>query len=338
MECIRHTSQWSANWPGAYFYLSMPGLFTIGLYYLVLVTVLTGWLFRGDRRVWKITGLAVLMSIWCGLWLSERPATRVTILPFNNGHAVYLESSRNSGDWLIDCGNDSSVDMVVKPFLRAHGVNRLANFALTHGEMPYTGGANSIVTLFSPKNIYLSSIHFRSPEYTKFEIIMAANTALRHPLHSGDHLGPWTVLHPDSSTHFPKASDNTLVLRAEINGVRLLLCSDLGHPGQNALFDHHDTNDLRADIVVAGMPAENEPLGEALLDAIQPRVIVIADSSVKRAGENFRERLARRNIPVFYTVESDAVTLTLRNGRWQASGMEGKRVETNVDDHATGTK
>ncbi len=37
MECIRTTSNWSAHWPGAYFYVPMPGLFTIGLYYLILI-------------------------------------------------------------------------------------------------------------------------------------------------------------------------------------------------------------------------------------------------------------------------------------------------------------
>ena len=326
MECIRSTSQWSANWPGAYFYLSMPHLFSIGLYYLILITTLTGWLFQGKHRKWKIGGVALLTLVWCGIWLWERPATRVTILPLNNGHAVYLQPPGSRNDWLIDCGNESSVQTVVKPFLRAQGVNQLANLVLTHGEISYSGGAKPVLELFRPRNIYLSPEHFRSPEYVKFAAAITNQPALREPIQAGSRLGPWTVLYPDPARHFPVADDNALVLRAEINGVRILLCSDLGHAGQNALFDRNLSNDLRADIVVAGIPFKTEPLSDALLDAIQPRVIIIANSIKQPVTLELRDRLNRRNIPIFYTSKSDAVTLTIRPGHWEARGMDGMTV------------
>ncbi len=46
MECIRVSSHWFAQWPAAYFYVPEPTLFTTGLYYAILLGVLTGWLFR----------------------------------------------------------------------------------------------------------------------------------------------------------------------------------------------------------------------------------------------------------------------------------------------------
>ena len=66
------------------------------------------------------------------------------------------------------------------------------------------------------------------------------------------------------------------MLLGNFSGARVLLLSDLGRDGQSALLAR--TNDLRADIVIAGLPNEGEPLCDALLDAIQPKVIVIADS------------------------------------------------------------
>ncbi len=326
MECIRATSQWSANWPGAYFYLPMPGLFTILLYYLILITALTDWLFRGGWRAWKIGGVIFLSLIWCGLWMRERPVTRVTILPLMGGHAVYARLP-GGNDWLIDCGGESLAQTIVKPFLRAHGVNRLDNFILTHGEVSYSGGAKSALELFNPRNIYLSPVRFHSPSYIEFANEIAASPLLRKPIQAGSQIGPWTVLYPGAARHFSKGEDNALVLRAEIGGTRLLLCSGLGHAGQNALFDANNTNDLRADIVVAGIPADSEPLGEALLNAIKPGVIVIADSAVKRAGADLRARLRRRHVPVFYTSETSAVTLALRPGHWQADAMDGTMAE-----------
>ena len=333
MECIRATSHWSADWPGAYFYLPMPGLFTILLYYLILTTVLTGWLFRGERRAWKIGGVALLSFVWCGLWLWERPVTRVTVLPLMGGHAVYARLP-GGNDWLIDCGGESFAQTVVKPFLRAQGVNRLDNLVLTHGEVSYSGGAKSALDLFRPRNIYLSPVRFRSPGYIEFANEIAANPSLRKPIQAGSRIGPWTVLYPGTARHFSKGEDNALVLRAEIGGTRILLCSGLGHAGQNALFDGNNTNDLRADFVVAGIPAEGEPLSEALLNAVQPRVIVIADSAVKSADADLRARLTRRHVPVFYVSETSAVTLAIRPGHWQANAMDGTR----VDEASNGTK
>ncbi len=327
MECIRATSNWSAHWPGAYYYVPMPGLFTIALYYLILISSLTGWLFEG-RRVWKISGVVLLILIWGGLWLAEYPTTRLTIIPLTGGHVVYAQPGAGWNDWLIDCGNESAVESVVKPFLQAHGVNRLENLLLTHGEINYTGGAEQIYELFHPKNIYTSSIHFRSPDYRKSE---AENHPARQaPLQPGDHISPWTMLYPPSESPFTKADDNALVLLGEINHTRILLLSDLSHAGQNELLARR-RDDLHADIVVAGVPGEGEPLSDSLLDAIRPQIIIVADSQQpanKKAGEKLKQRLARRHVPILYTSATEAVTVSLRPGHWELTAMDCTRISS----------
>jgi beta-lactamase superfamily II metal-dependent hydrolase len=116
--------------------------------------------------------------------------------------------------------------------------------------------------------------------------------------------------------------------------LRILLFPDLGHAGQVALLNHiPNTNDLRADIVVAGVPDQAEPLCDALLDAIQPRVIIIADSdrpATRRAGAALRERLALKGVPVICTHETGAVTLTIRHPRWRLQTMEGPNLEGRI--------
>jgi competence protein ComEC len=325
MEAIRTTSHWSANWLGAWFYLPMPGLFTIAVYYFVLLALLTGWLFQGRLRRWKIGGCAVLLAVWCGLWLWQLPATQITVLPLNGGHAVFVHSPGPRNDWLIDCGTKSSADSVVKPFLRARGVNRLPHFVLTHGEIGFSGGAQYLWELFRPREVFLNPLHFRSPDYRAFAEFLRHDAALQKPLVPGDQLGPMRVLYPAPDFHFSKGNDNALVLRLETNGVRVLFLSDLGHAGQNALLAQ-DTNELRADIVVAGVPADSEPLSDTLLDAIQPRVIIMADSDYpapRKSGAKLVERLGRRNIPVLYTHDTRAVTVTIRADGWKLRAMDG---------------
>ena len=84
---------------------------------------------------------------------------------------------------------------------------------------------------------------------------------------------------------------------------------------------------MRAEIVIAGMPGEGEPVCDALIEAAQPKVIIIADSefpATRRAGPALRERLARKNIPVIYTRSSGAVKLVADPHGWSLRAMDGQ--------------
>jgi competence protein ComEC len=323
MECIRHTSQWSAHWPAAYFYVPTPSMFTIGLYYFALVSIFTGWLFKNPYRIYKVGTLVLLCGIWCGLWLHERPATCLTILPVGNGYCAYLRCNHSAEDWLIDCGNESSAEMVTVPFLRAQGVNHLSHLVLTHGNAGYVGGAQSILTNFHPAQVVLNPIESRSQEYRAVERFVQSHLPPQQPVKPGEKLGPWTILHPDPVNSTSRADDNAIVLLGDIDGTRVLLLSGLGREGQLALLSR--TNDLHADILVTAADplATSDSLSQTLLDTIHPRVIVIHDTLRHPAGEELQSPLRRRHIPILYTSQTRAVTLTTRPGHWQLTTTGG---------------
>ncbi len=112
----------------------------------------------------------------------------------------------------------------------------------------------------------------------------------------------------------------------DFRGARILLLSDLGRAGQDELLS--ETNDLRAEVVVAGLPDAGEPLCNALIDAVRPKVIVIADSefpAARRAGRTLKERLAQTGVPVIYTRTAGAVTMVANKGGWKIRTMEGQK-------------
>jgi TM2 domain-containing membrane protein YozV len=81
------------------------------------------------------------------------------------------------------------------------------------------------------------------------------------------------------------------------------------------------------DIVVAGLPNDGEPLTDALIDGIQPRLIVIADSefpSTRRASRKLKERLEEQKIPVIYTSDAGAVKISVTQTGWKARTMDGQ--------------
>ncbi len=333
MWFIQKSSQWFEKWPAAYYYVPQPALITTYLYYLVLLALVTGWLFKPKLRQWRIAALAVVLG-GCGwhYWQNSN-LTRLSLLPVNGGMALYFHAPGSKDDLMIDGGNSNAVQFITKPFLRAQGVNRLPTLALTHGDLRHVGGAELVGNLFAVPKVYVSPVRFRSPVYRKILKDWSATTNKLQTVTRTNRVGPWTVLHPNATDRFPQADDNALVLDGTFHGCRILLLSDLGRPGQEALLERNPN--LRADIVVTGLPVQNEPICDALLDAIQPRLIVVVDSEfppLERASLALHQRLALRKTPVVYTRADGATTIEWRDKGWELKTTEGTRI---TSDHLT---
>ena len=67
---------------------------------------------------------------------------------------------------------------------------------------------------------------------------------------------------------------------------------------------------------------------EALLDAVQPKMIVVADSefpATRRASRELKDRLAGRKTPVIYTRTAGAVTILAGSEGWELRTMDGQK-------------
>ena len=326
MVAMTDVSVFFTKIPGAFFYVPAPSWLDIALFYAVLVGALSGWLFAPKRRIWSAAILIFISMIYFGRWEQSRNETEITVLPLSGGHCVFVDAPGRKNDWLVDCGNDSAVEFTLKPFLRAQGVNKIQRLVLTHGNARNIGGAESLDELFGVGEIYTSPVSFRSRVYREVIAEFEKPPSRHQILNRGDTAGCWQVLHPDATNNFPQADDNALVLLGNFAGTRILLLSDLGYDAQNTLLER--TNDLHADIVIAGLPNEGEPLSDALLDAIHPKVVVIADSefpATRRASPELKERLAGRNVPVIYTRTAGAVTIVTHSKGWELLTMDGQK-------------
>src|SRR5207247_1044874 len=101
MECIRVSSHWFERWPAAYFYVPAPAPFTTGLYYLLLVTLATGWIFRSKQRRLAVAGLVLVTLIWCVRTVREVQTIRLTVLPLKGAAAIYVDAFGRANDLLI---------------------------------------------------------------------------------------------------------------------------------------------------------------------------------------------------------------------------------------------
>jgi ComEC/Rec2-related protein len=327
MAAMTWVSDVSTKIPGAFFYVPEPSWLDIGIYYVVLVGVLSGWLLMPKRRIWSAAALILLVTGYFWHWQTTRDEIKLTVLPLNGGHSVWVDAPGRGNDWVVDCGNDNAVGFTLKPFLRAQGVNRLPRLVLTHGDLKNVGGAEQLDRLFDIGELWTSAARFRSATYRDAVSEFEKPPARHRIFADGGTTGCWRMLHPAPGDNFARADDNTLALSGDFPGLKILLLSDLGQDGQGALLARR--NDLRADIIIAGLPDRGEPLGDALLAAIQPKVIVVADSEFpapRRASRELRERLAARSTPVIYTRTAGAVTILARPNGWALWTMDGQKL------------
>ncbi len=316
-------SDWFAHLPGASWNVREPTPLAITVYYVIVLLAFDGWLFAPQRWRWTVPTVSLCLITFLAVnWFQQRNLTRITILPLGGGSSIWVDAPGRANDLLIDTGSEPSVRFAAKPFLRAQGVNTLPNLLLAHSNTRNIGGAPVVATEFRATRVVTAAVKSRSTTLRQtIGQIESAHIPIT-TIQRGETVSGWSVLHPDAADKFTQADDGAVVLRKEIKGVPVLLLSSLGKAGQAKLFER--AGDLRADIIVAGLPRQGEPLNDALLEAINPRLIVITDSDYpasERAGKILRDRLAARNIPVIYTSHSGAVTLEFRGGSALAKTM-----------------
>ena len=316
-------SEWATTLPGAYFYLRPPTPWEFLLYYGLLLLTVSGWLFAPARRRGSAVMVGVLAVAWLGSWALPRAETRVTVL--NGANAIFVAAPGRADDVLLDCGSESAAGFIVIPYLRGRGVNHLPQLLLTHGDTRHIGGTALVEKEFKVGHVLTSSVSARSAGYRQIIARLKRAPQRWRQVNEPDELGAWTIVHPRATDHFAQADDNALVLRGGLHGTRLLLLSDLGRAGQRAVLDRG--TEVRADIVIAGLPTQAEPMGQALLEAIQPRLIIVQDQEFPasaKVSRKLRERLAQRGVPVLYTTEVGTVTIRIRPDGCEVATMNGR--------------
>ena len=327
MKLMLWVTDGMAAWPGGCWNIQAPGPVTWVLCAATVAALASGGLAGPHWR--RVTaGLAALGLAWALTAWMDQGATRLVVLPLNGGHAVFIDAPGSRDDLLVDCGDERSVEFVTRPFLAAQGVNGLEALVLTHGDIRHTGGATNLTARFPPGRVCISGHAARSPSYRAFVARLNRRPGLAVRVRRGDRIGPWEVAHPAAPAPAAAADDECVVLRGRAGGVPVLLCSDLTARGLDAIV--RAGADLRADLVVTGLPSRGEPLPDGLLDRIQPRWIVVADSllpATARAQESLRLRLARRGRQVFLTRETGALTFEIKDGRVRIRGSAGLALE-----------
>ena len=78
------------------------------------------------------------------------------------------------------------------------------------------------------------------------------------------------------------------------------------------------------------MPSRDEPLKTALLEAISPKIIVLCTSeypAAARGNRKLRQRVESFGVPVYYSDEAKAITITVRPNQFRIETMTGETIQ-----------
>ncbi|MEP6698144.1 MAG: ComEC/Rec2 family competence protein [Verrucomicrobiota bacterium] len=252
-----------------------------------------------------------------------RARAEITVLDAKSGGVVHVHTAR--GDWLFDAGSARDYERVLRQYLRARGVNRLAGLTLSHGDAGHLGGAGDVLRDFNPRQVIDTFPPDRSPIHRKLIDELARAGKSRRLCATGDELElsrevKARVLFPSRDFQGDTADDQTLVVQLTVaQKWKILFMSDSGSETERMLLE--GDRDLRSDIIIKGQHHSGNSGTDTFLDAVQPQAIIatsVAFPESERIKDDWAEGVRARGTKLFRQDETGAMKIEIFRDHWEA--------------------
>ena len=324
--------------PGSYLWLPAPPWWWVGLFYVVLGVLTAFPVLRPSKRWWF-----VLPVLWFAIALGlARPKAkdRFAEWPRRDGAALRKTEPRLACSFvavghgiaclielpdgrtiLYDAGQLGSPLGAVRPVssvLWSRGITHLDALVISHADADHFNAIPELFDRFSVGTIYVSPMMFETPQ-PAVEELRAAIESRGVPLkliYAGDRLQSSAdvrleVLHPPKKGVLGSDNANSILLKIEYAGRRVLLTGDLEPPG---LDDVLAEEPLDCDAVLSPHHGSrrSDPVGFSLWST--PEYVVI--SGARNIGdvadiEAVKDSYRARGAEVYHTAEDGCVRIEL---------------------------
>ncbi|MDG5777870.1 lamin tail domain-containing protein [Haloarculaceae archaeon H-GB1-1] len=223
---------------------------------------------------------------------------------------------------LIDSGDFTDDGEHVLQYLQRHDVERIDHFVVSHADADHIGGNAAIIEYYETEAngigaIYDPGIAASTQTYAEYLDAVERHNVTLYETRDGDSLpvagvdvqvlGP-----PDPYIEGEQRNENSLVLRFAFGNTSFLFTGDAEDDQEAYLVDTYGER-LRSTVLKAGHHGSASSTSGALLDAVQPGVVVVSSAYESRYGhpsEATLHRLSNRSIPTYWTGTHGNVVLT----------------------------
>jgi competence protein ComEC len=222
---------------------------------------------------------------------------------------------------------------ILARYLRHERIRRIDLMVLTHPHDDHIWGLNALLDpreRFDVRTVLDTGQTADTPAYREWMELLRQQKVERHRARRGTRVeigsARLEVLHPPEPLQSGTRSDlnnNSIVLRLEIEGSRVLLAGDAEEAAETSMAGL----DLGADVLKVGHHGSATSTGEAWLRRVKPEIAVISCGVRNPFGHPSRvvvERLERQRVEVYRTDHHGAVTLELGREGWDVRTTLGE--------------
>ncbi|MFA6169483.1 MAG: DNA internalization-related competence protein ComEC/Rec2 [Candidatus Margulisiibacteriota bacterium] len=288
-----------AGLPGGSVYVKQAPFVWLIAYYLVLVGLFKK--IGAKERFWP--GLLLFLALFCfPLFIGGTKGLAVTFIDVGQGDAAFIQCP-NGRTVLIDGGGeerdkgrgyDRIGKMVLLPFLRKQGVNKIDLVIATHPHADHIAGLNEVLKSVKVDNLIDNGEIFNSPAYFRYRELIEKNkikhstgrTGLKINLGSGV-VG--RIVWPADLHN--STNGNSIVLRLAYGQISFLFTGDLDNESEERLLRLGEP--LRSTFLKVGHHGSATSTSAEFLAAVLPRVAIISVGRRNRYGHPSKKALEK---------------------------------------------
>ncbi|KAB2333934.1 DNA internalization-related competence protein ComEC/Rec2 [Bacillus mesophilum] len=335
-QLVNAVSDWLSEVPFAVLTLGIPSNLVLILYAAAIISFFALWEKRsGSKSFVRILLLPASVVFIHYAVNSFSPYGEVTMIDVGQGDSIFIQLPYGQGNYLIDTGGlfrfpeekwrerkkpfEIGRDTIV-PFLKSKGVRTLDKLMITHGDVDHIGGSEAILNEMDVKEVLMAAEAEPSEAERKLEAASINNDIEVHNVQAG--IG-WKsgqsffhIMLPGESPESMEENNGSIVMYAEIGGLRWLFMGDAEESGEKLLIDHY--GNLRADVLKVGHHGSKTSTSIELLQTVQPQYALISAGRNNLYGHPHGEVIDKLNEEKTFILRTDlhgAITYKFKGGQ-----------------------